>query len=101
MIRDRMGVLLLTDTASHRCDKGSSHERRTERETREQTEGRKREKPRKTKFKVLMDSRSAFLPPNIKPSRVYVTASMYYPFKWAEGSAKPSVGESSTSIFID
>lgn len=96
-----LGTLPLTDTASHRCDKGSSHERQIKRGAQEQTEGKRREKPVKTKFKVLMDLRSAFIPPNIKPSRVYVTASVYYPYKWTEGRVKPLVGESSTSIFIE
>ena len=57
----------LRDTARHQSDKGSSHERQTDREAREPTEGKERvmtdkreeksetEKPGKTRFKVLMD----------------------------------------------
>lgn len=46
----------------------------------------------------------AFIPLNIWPSRVYMTArvaSVYHPFRQPEGRVRPLAGESSTSIFIE
>lgn len=68
----------LRDIASHRSDKGSSHDRQMERGAREQIDRETRERvtrenqkqieePEKIKFKVLMDSHSAFTPLHIWP----------------------------------
>lgn len=72
-----------------------------QREPRNRQRGRRRWKPERSKFKVLMDSHSAFIPPNTRPSRVNVNGSVHYLRKRAEGRGNPLVGESSTSIFIE
>lgn len=64
--RRRLGASAIRDgagAASHRCDKGSGHERQNRERSEVTDEEGKREKSKEAIFKALMDSPSADLPP--------------------------------------